>query len=168
MSRLTRLFPILALGAILASCSDDNDDPIIDAFDETRYVGSWAGTWNNSTFSSSGTVTANVTINSNNLVMVVDLGGNVFGGGDPASETFTVTFGGTSARLEATNSSTYGVVTGELSANGDFEITGTNVPGGNVTGFQVNGNWGRNTISASVAITLAGSNANATAVLNKQ
>lgn len=94
------------------------------AFPLTVRGGSYTGTWNNTTFNSSGGIALTLQVTGNTgFSLVLDLGGNVFGGGDPAAETFTGTFTGSPPYVFTYNSPLFGPNTKiTVSANGDFQI----------------------------------------------
>ena len=52
-------------------------------------AGAFTGTWNNTTYSTSGTLTATVDLTNGVFTAVTQIGGAVFGGSPPAAETFT-------------------------------------------------------------------------------
>jgi hypothetical protein len=109
---------------------------ILAAFLEGRY----SGTWNNTTFGTSGPVTADVKVDrtSGTVSLTLTLGGNVFGAPPPPQETFTIkpdpaqsTFTGRSA--------TFGDVTASFAlagTQGTFNMKGGNVPNPRVAGFE--------------------------------
>jgi hypothetical protein len=86
--------------------------------------GSFSGTWNNTTFASSGATTVDLTINDGvGFTLILDLGGNVFGGSDPEPETFEGTFRGTAPYTFTYNSTIFGEnTTLTIDANGDFQF----------------------------------------------
>ena len=97
------------------------------------YAGTWIGSWTNTTFGSSGPASLVITVNeqAGTMQFTLDLGGNVFDGGDPPASVFsgTATNGAFSV---SGNSATFGNVT--LTGNGAaFTGQGLNVPGGVVS-----------------------------------
>lgn len=109
-----------------------------------------AGTWTNSTFSTTGDVAATITFNSttNVATIVFDIDGSVYGGNDPAAETFTLDMtnfinNGTAA-LTAT-SGTYGDISVTLTFyndnTGTFSGTAVNEPTGQVTNATFTGTF---------------------------
>jgi len=137
-------------------------------FDATRQVGTWTGTWHNTTFSSTGPVTATVTLNAGSYNIAFDMGGNVFGGTDPAVENYSAAVTSSSATLVAVTSPVYGSLTGMIDANSNITASGTNIPG-QVSSFTLTGTWTATQITASVVITFDNqTTANANATLTKQ
>ena len=169
ISRFRAALAVLAVSLPFAACSSSNNDPAPQVFDASQYVGTWTGTWTNQTFSSTGAASVVVTNSGSNFTVAVDLGGNVFGGSDPASENFNATVSQTAASLTATTSAVYGTVSSTLNALQQITAQGTAVPGGNVTAWTLTGTWNGTTLNVTVTITLAaGGTATATAALTKQ
>lgn len=155
----------LALG--LLGCNKGGGGGSV-AFDPAAFLGTWSGTWNNTTFSSSGAVTVVVTETAGTLTVNVDMDGGVFGGADPAAENFTATFSGTTATLTPQTSAVYGDVTATMNGNGQFTIRGQDIAG-SVDRFVLTGTWGATEIDGSVTITFdSAATAAGTATLTKQ
>jgi hypothetical protein len=59
----------------------------------TQLVGNYTGSWNNTTFGSTGTASMQISYNATTKVASItfDVNGNVFGGADPPAETWTCT-----------------------------------------------------------------------------
>ena len=110
-----------------------------------------------------------MTQNGSTFTLNVDLGGGVFGGGDPPAEQFTAQINTNSATLNAATSTVYGQLTATLNGNGSFTIAGSAIPG-QVNTFSLSGTWAATQITCAVTITFDAGGANATAVatLNKQ
>lgn len=121
-------------------------------FDPTAFLGTWSGTWTNTTFSSTGAVSLVVAENGGVVTFTLDMDGNVFGGSDPAAEDFTASFSGSTATLDAKTSTVYGDVTGTLNSNGSVTIHGVNI-NGQVASFTLTGSWSGTQITANVSIT---------------
>ncbi|MBI5852595.1 MAG: hypothetical protein HZB39_16400 [Planctomycetes bacterium] len=164
LHRLARLL-VVALVFALPACKNSKGTTI---FDPTAFLGTWAGTWTNTTFSSTGAANVVVAQNGSDLTFTVDLDGNVFGGANPAAEVFTAIFDTSRVSLGATTSAVYGDLTGTLNANGSYTISGTNI-NGSVASFTMTGNWTGTQINANVAITFDDTTtAAATGSLTKQ
>lgn len=116
------------------------------------FLGTWSGTWTNTTFSSTGAVTIVVSEAGGVVTVNVDMDGSVFGGGDPAAEDFTATFSGTTGTLDPKTSAVYGDVTATLNSNGSVTVNGVNIAG-QVASFTLTGTWGASQIDVNVAIT---------------
>lgn len=151
----------------LPACSGGGGGGGSTPLDATVYTGTWTGTWTNTTFSSTGAVTVTVTENMGVFTLMFDMDGNVFGGSNPAAETFTATIDTNRATLNAVTSTTYGSLTGTLNGNGTLSASGTAIPG-SVDRFTLTGTWNATTITANVTISFdAGGSANGTATLTK-
>lgn len=125
----------VVLGVLLfMTC--DNSPP----FDVAAYAGSWTGTWNNTTFSSTGAASMTIAVDESakTISVTIDLDGNVFGGSDPAAFLISggytntaISFGGDSALFGSYTVSITpeGVVSGTLHPNPTYfhsaTITGT-------------------------------------------
>jgi len=132
-----------------------------------------AGTWTNNTFGSTGDVatTASFDATTNLGTLIFDIDGGVYGGADPAAETFTVDLSafitnGT-AELNVT-STTYGDVSISLTFytdnTGGFTGTAINEPSGNVTNAQFSGSFETNGGSVSLVLDDTSFNYNGTQV----
>jgi hypothetical protein len=123
-----------------------------------------SGTWTNTTYGSTGDVTANVVFDTttNVVTVIFDIDGNVYGGTDPAPETFTLNMtdfirDGT-ATLTFT-SAVYGDVSGTLTFytdnTGIFSGTATNAPNAAVTNASFSGTFEISGAAVSFAIVSA-------------
>ncbi|MGE3171053.1 MAG: hypothetical protein AB7O97_00415 [Planctomycetota bacterium] len=136
-------------------------------FVAANQLGTWSGTWNNTTFSSTGPVTMTVTQAGDTYTIAFDMGGNVFGGADPALESFTATVSATGATLTPTTSAVYGDLTGSLGGGGTLTISGQNITGA-VDRFAFTGTWSATQVTGNVTITFDDtSTAAGTATLTK-
>ncbi len=162
------LVPFLFLAAVPTACSGGGGGGGSATFNAATYLGTWAGTWTNTTFSSTGAVSAVVSQTGDTFSVQFDMDGNVFGGSNPALESFTASVSAVNASLVSISSSVYGTLTGTLAADGTLNASGSAIPGG-VDTFTLTGTWTATTITANVTITFdAGGSANATATLTKQ
>jgi hypothetical protein len=92
-------------------------------------VGTYSGTWQNLTFSSSGPITATVALNAATLSITFDPDGGVFGLTNPPAATIMgpIAAGNWSGSLS--NHATYGNLTASINGTtGATNISGTNVP----------------------------------------
>ncbi|MFQ5554151.1 MAG: hypothetical protein ACE5GC_02115 [Acidimicrobiia bacterium] len=111
-------------------------NPLIAAIE--GFVGAWTGTWSNTTFGSSGSADFDLEIVEDGVIVSMDLGGGVFGQGDPAPEewgfdAFDLLTGG--GGLET---SVFGDVSFELSADG-ITIIADDVPAAGIARFEATG-----------------------------
>jgi len=123
-----------------------------------QFAGTYAGTWNDTTFGSSGPITVAITIGGTGaigspVVLKFSLGGDVFGGSAPPPQTFTGMVGPSGLSFSGT-STFFGNVNWQLTTNGAFTATGADVPGGNVSSFAASGSIAANELSATFHISL--------------
>lgn len=92
-----------------------------------KAVGSWTGSWNNTTFGSTGASKATVTTDeaTKKVTFKLDLDGNVFGGVNPPEETFTGTYDDAQFTVSG-SSATFGMLS--LTVKKDGTITGSATP----------------------------------------
>ncbi|MBI4124391.1 MAG: hypothetical protein HY609_06280 [Deltaproteobacteria bacterium] len=111
---------------------------------------SMSGTWTNNTFSTTGDVASTISYNqaTNVATLVFDLDGSVYGGGDPAAETFTIdlsTFLANGTDVLTATSATHGDISVTLTFlndnTGTFTGTATNEPTGSVTNASFSGSF---------------------------
>lgn len=109
-----------------------------------------SGTWTNNYYSTTGDITANIVFDqaTNIATINLDVTGNVYGGGDPAPETFTLDMTDFITNGTATfniTSAVYGDITATLTFytdnTGVFSGTGTNVPNPAVTDASFSGTF---------------------------
>lgn len=120
-----------------------------------------AGTWTNETFGTTGNVSAIISFNSttNVATIVFDIDGGVYGGNDPAAETFTLdmtTFINSGTATLTAASTTYGDISVTLTfyddSTGAFTGTATNEPTGQVTDASFSGTFSISGSTASFTI----------------
>jgi hypothetical protein len=99
----------------------------VQTLDVAAAVGAWSGTWSNTTFASSGSAAMTVTQDSTakTVTMTVDLGGNVFGMGDPAAQVIDASYTNTQATA-STSTALFGAITMSVGPTG--AISGTAHP----------------------------------------
>ncbi|MFM9997170.1 MAG: integrin alpha [Phycisphaerales bacterium] len=134
----------VALAAIVSACAPALAQPSLPA-------GHYAGTWTNTTFSSSGAIRADGVIVASTLTMTIDADGGVFGLPDPPPFTLSgpITAGGWSAAL--TGHAVFGDLSVSVNAAGQVTINGSNPPSGFITTYTATG-----TFTPSGQINLAG------------
>lgn len=97
-------------------------------------AGEWRGSWTNTTFGSTGGVSATIIVNEDGTAsFTVDIGGLVFGLIDPAPKTFTGTYGSQGIIFQAQGDDLFGDVTITISPEGEIAFQGQNIP---VPGFD--------------------------------
>jgi hypothetical protein len=123
-------------GAAPGQRSGDGAVIPMDPFDVFRY----AGTWNNTTFGSTGFANATLAAEraSQLLAVTIDLGGNVFGGTAPGPQTIRGSLNPLGASLSDTTP-LFGPITATVSLLGAVNGSAPSVPGPNVSALTFNG-----------------------------
>ena len=119
------------------------------------FAGVYTGTWTNTTFGSSGPVTADIKVDAptKTITALVTIGGNVFGGPPPPPETFTGKIGDLTSLSFSGHSGTFGDFTVTASAAG-FTMKAVNIPGDRVDHLDVIGTLDPKAINATYTVTL--------------
>lgn len=168
MTKTSLLASLVAPFVLLACSGGGGGGGGSTTFDANTYAGTWSGTWTNTTFSSTGAVSVTVAPSGSTYTLQFDMDGNVFGGANPAAESFTASISSANATLVSITSNVYGTLIGTLNADGTLTGSGAAIPGA-VDTFTLTGTWTATTITANVTITFdAGGSANANATLTKQ
>jgi hypothetical protein len=123
-----------------------------------RVAGNWTGTWRNTTFNTSGPVTLGVTVNTvaETFQMVLDIGGGVFGAGDPPSETFTGSYSEATGASLTRTSTLLGTVTATVTPAGVLTGTCTNIPNAGINRIDFTGTVTASTIAINYTVTFTG------------
>src|SRR5262249_40597622 len=89
------------------------------------FIGSWNGSWKNTTYGSMGTITMTSSVAGSTATITTDVNGNVFGAGDPPPMTMTVDFSKDQPAFNIPSSSILGQATAQTfdPATGNFTIT---------------------------------------------
>ncbi|MGI8785673.1 MAG: hypothetical protein ACR2L2_18730 [Acidobacteriota bacterium] len=105
-------------------------------------AGNYTGQWNNLRFGSSGSMTTNIVVDTNNLTgsFTLDLNGSVFGGNDPPPETYNGTYGVSGVNLSS-NSPLFGIRTLTIKPDGTLTMRAYDVPNPNITFFTMDGEF---------------------------
>ncbi|HYV98524.1 MAG TPA: hypothetical protein VE967_13800 [Gemmatimonadaceae bacterium] len=121
-------------------------------FNAAQYVGTYSGTWSNTTFSSTGTGSAVIAIGANNSATVtVNVTGNVLGNPGPFNPVVNGTYTSNGVSFTGTVNPV-GNITGTVSANGAISASAQNV-NANVTGWTVTGTISGTQIQLTFTIT---------------
>jgi hypothetical protein len=136
--RSIRNVVVMAVAAAMAACSSGGGGGGSDGGSDGGTGGSglaaadfqgtsFTGTWNNTTFGSTGASKASFTVDESakTMTMKLDLDGNVFGGVNPAEETFQGTYTDDEMNLSGT-STVFGTLTLKVTKEG--VLTGTATP----------------------------------------
>jgi len=170
---------LLAVAALVASPAGakkkpkpkPKHKPAPAAFTPSVLAGTWSGTWNNTRFSTSGTLTLQVTASATTLGWTATITGNTFGCTTPAPQTFTLPKGSGPNHWSATGFS----IAGTNAAFGDFAATyvykggtltasGKNLACAPGLSFTVDGKFSATAFTATATITLP--NGGGTALTN--
>lgn len=140
------------------------------AFPLSMRNGTYTGTWNNTTFSSSGAITITLSVTGNvGFSLNMDLDGNVFGNGNPPSEKFEGSFTGSPPNMFTYTSPLFGsntVIT--VTGSGDFQLDAPN-PTASISNYSLTIDFddSNNTATGVWSLKLMGMNVNGTATLVK-
>jgi hypothetical protein len=124
----------------------------------TQFAGTYTGTWTDTTFNSGGPITVVIAIQGaggigSPVQLQLTLGGDVFGGSAPPTQTFSGSVSATGLGFTG-SSPIFGNVVWQLSTSGVFSATGASVPGGNVSNFSASGSISGAQLSATFRISL--------------
>jgi len=140
-----------------ATTSDSDAYPIV-----AQYAGKYTGSWNDTTFGTTGTMTWDIFPDPAKRTVTIDVnvGGKFFGGGGAPPESIVLTH--LAQGVVSGNSKAFGVVTGTISPTGSVHMTLTNIPGGSIKSVEVTGTLsGGTTISMQYTVTFTGSSSTA-------
>lgn len=129
----------------------------------SAYAGTWDGTWNNTTFGSSGSahLVSSVNTAAQTFAATLTLGGNVFGAGTPAPQNFSGSYASGSFTQTGT---IFGDVTINFPSPGNFTGFGVNVPNPDIARIDFNGTASPSAIHLNYTITFSASRGGGTAV----
>jgi len=105
----------------------------------TIFAGEWTGSWENATYGTTGPLAAALAVNAEGLsaTLTLDLGGEVFGGGDPAP--FEMTIDLAAAPPYAAFSPVLGSLSLIMGVDGAFTLEALDVPAAEVSSFRASG-----------------------------
>jgi hypothetical protein len=163
--------PIFPYVSVIDNVSGDSinviptdDEPPVPAL-----AGNWSGTWNNTTFGSSGPAALALSVNeaAQTFTASLTLGGNVFGVGLPGPVAFSGSYAGVNGTISGT-STTFGTYSITVTPTGNLNGTLSAVPVTGVGTITVTGTVGLTQIQFNYGFTFFGSPVNGNVVLNKQ
>lgn len=162
------MFVVLGAG-VLVGCESGTSAPATPLV-LADLAGNWSGNWNNTTYSTTGPVTAQFAFDPGGTsgTATVDPGGNVFGMGDPPA--LDLPFSGTADSIGGTlTGGPRGDVSFSINSDGTLAATITNVPGGAIGRVEITGTVSATTIDLDYTITFTGGSppAHGTATLTK-
>jgi hypothetical protein len=137
----------------------------------SAYEGHFAGSWSNETFATTGPMAWDISADESarTVMIVVDVGGNFFGGPGAPAETIVLTHLADGV-IQGT-SPAFGDISGTLSPDGMLDITLSSIPGGAISKVTITGILsGGNSIALdyAVAFTAGGAEATGTVTLMKE
>jgi hypothetical protein len=127
-----------------------------------QYEGNFKGTWTNTTFGSKGSMAWDITADpsARTIKIVVNVGGNFFGGPGAKPETLLLTR--LADGVVAGTSPTFGEMNGTITPEGELAITLANVPGGVISKVDISGLFsGTNMIAIDYEVSFAAGGAKA-------
>jgi hypothetical protein len=131
------------------------------------FQGHFAGSWNDTTFATTGAMTWDITVDSTarTVLIKVNVGGNFFGGSGAPPESILLTHLGQG--VIAGHSAAFGDVSGTIGPDGTLRIALTGVPGGVVKRVDITGQFsGGSSISMAYSVQLVvGGSASGTVTL---
>lgn len=140
---MSRALLALACTTLLACEHDPLPGGGSATFRAEPFLGEWIGTWTNLTANTTGPASFLVSAPAGDtLAIVVDLGGDVFGAGDPPAQEFVLGIGTNAAILAPQTSPTFGRIEGRLEGDGTMTATLRDVPIGDVREANLVGVWG--------------------------
>ena len=126
------------------------------------FQGHFAGSWNDTTFGTTGSMSWDITANpsARTVNVTVDVGGRFFGGSGAPPESITLTHLGQG--VIAGHSASFGDVSGTITSSGALHITLSNIPGGAISRVDITGTFtGSNAISMTYTVVFFSGGANA-------
>ena len=170
-----RRFLIVLLAAVVAvpaaSAAHQKKKPKKKGFTPAALAGTWAGTWDNQTFNTTGTLTLTISSAGGNLGFTAAITGNTFGCTAPGPQTFTLPAGSgpnhwTPGGFSISNPSaafgtmnvTYSYPSGTLTGSGKDPACAPGIT------WQLTGKFAAKTFTATAHITLPGGSTATTVV----
>ncbi len=120
-------------------------------------AGSYAGSWTNLTFGSTGPAQIDISFDGASAEIRFDMGGPVFGGFDPPPVTMLGTVVGDSLVINAFGVSIFGDISGSVDgSDGSFSFLITNIPGGFISEVTAEGAIANGTLDLDYTILFDG------------
>jgi len=162
--------PSAAAASAVPTASPTTPSSATDAYPLVAgYQGHFTGSWNNTTFATTGSMTWDITADpsARTVDITVNVGGHFFGGPGGPPESIKLTHLADGVIKGA--SSAFGDVSGTITPDGALAITLTNIPGGVISKVEITGTFvGNNTISMTYTVSfVAGGTASGTVKLNR-
>lgn len=121
----------------------------------SQSMGTYSGSWTNMTFGSSGAATITLSQQADTVSMTIDLDGNVFGGSNPAAETFSGTSTASGVSYSGP-SSLFGDVTLWSDPYGRVQGFGTGIPAAGIDSVIFSGAISPDTIALAYTVLFSG------------
>lgn len=169
MRTAARLLAILAVLALVAAACNNNgtttttddadqgppaaQDGNGDGTDASAAAGSYSGTWNNTTFGSSGAARIDIQIDGSTATFTTDLDGNVFGQSDPDAVIYTGTVTADGMTFTTPSSPLFGNMTLVVNADGSFTLTGDDPPADGIAKIEAQGSISESGIGGTYTVT---------------
>jgi hypothetical protein len=120
-----------------------------------QLAGHWTGTWSNTTFQTTGAAALTITVDSaaKTFSASLTLGGNVFGGTAPPTQTYSGAYTGTGVSYSG-HSSAFGDIAFTISPAGAINGSLSNIPSANVSKVTFTGTATAHAITINYTITL--------------
>ena len=121
------------------------------------YAGTWSGSWSNTTFGSTGTMSGVLTVNDDGTAqLVLDVDGFVFGLVNPGQKTFSGTYDQDALTFTGTDDDVFGDLILTFNTGGTFTISGLQVPASNVDVLTASGTVTATALNANYTLDLGG------------
>lgn len=122
------------------------------------WAGDWSGGWSNTTFGSSGDLTATVAFNPDGTgSFTFDAGGFIFGAFDPPEVTFDATYDATNVTIDLPGDEIFGDVTVTINPDGTFEMVGDIIPTSGIARVEATGTFSDDSIMGTYTVIFDGS-----------
>jgi hypothetical protein len=136
-------------------------------FEATDFEGTYTGSWENTTFGSSGGASVEIAVDTaaETIDFTLDLDGSVFGSSDPPAEMFSGGYDVHGFAVSGT-SQTFGSLSITVNALGDLVGIGTDVPNPSIDRVELSGSAQPEAISIDYTVYFAGGGEPAVGVIN--
>jgi hypothetical protein len=119
----------------------------------SAWAGTWSGSWTNTTFGSTGDLTATVEFNMDGTAnFTFDAGGFVFGAFDPPEVSFDATYDASGITIDLPGDAVFGDVTVTINPDGTFEMVGDVIPTSGIARVEAMGTFTETTLEATYTV----------------
>ncbi|MEJ2012872.1 MAG: hypothetical protein P8X64_11710 [Anaerolineales bacterium] len=117
------------------------------------FAGTWSGSWTNTTFGSTGDLTATIEVNPDGTAtFTFDPGGFVFGAFDPPEITFQGTYDASGVTIDLPGDEVFGDVTVTFNPDGTFEMVGDIIPTAGIARVEASGTFTDTTMDGTYTV----------------